>query len=58
MCVRRSMIHTQDELTARRVILLRDVSKNVLPLSVATLRQRMKEAGIPELKLGPRKLAM
>jgi hypothetical protein len=52
------MIATQaDEILAdRRVVLLRDIVKTkVLPLGVPTLRRRMRELGIPEVMLGPRK---
>jgi hypothetical protein len=49
------MIATDEELESRRVILLRDVVKAVLPLTVPTLRQRMAEQSIPEIHLGKRK---
>jgi hypothetical protein len=49
------MIATDEELDSRRVILLRDIVKSVLPMTVPTLRQRMAEQSIPEIHLGKRK---
>ena len=48
-------VNSETDLTARKVVLLRDVIRTALPVSMSMLRTKMAELGIPVVLLGERK---